>query len=131
MYDPNFLSILPSIIAIILAITTRQVIVSLGVGIWLGNVLLNDFNLLIGLASGIESIIGVFMDPSDTKVLVFTLVIGGLITTIERLGGVSGLVDYLNQKTWVNTPTKAKWLAYLIGVFIFIESNITLSLIHI
>ena len=126
MYDPNFLSILPSIIAIILAITTRQVIVSLGVGIWLGNVLLNDFNLLIGLASGIESIIGVFMDPSDTKVLVFTLVIGGLITTIEQLGGVSGLVDYLNQKTWVNTPTKAKWLAYLIGVFIFIESNITL-----
>ena len=96
MYEPNFLSLLPSIVAIILAITTRQVIISLGIGIWLGNVLLNDFNLFTGMSDGINNIVGVFTDASDTRVLLFTLIIGGLISTIERLGGVSGLISYLS-----------------------------------
>ena len=85
MYEPNFLSLLPSIVAIILAIT-RQVIISLGIGIWLGNVLLNDFNLFTGMSDGINNIVSVFTDASDTRVLLFTLIIGGLISTIERLG---------------------------------------------
>ena len=126
MYEPNFFSLLPSIVAIILAITTRQVIISLGIGIWLGNVLLNDFNLFTGMSDGINDIVGVFTDVSDTRVLLFTLIIGGLISTIERLGGVSGLISYLNRKTWVDSEAKAQWLAYCTGVFIFIESNITL-----
>ena len=126
MYEPNFLSLLPSIVAILLAITTRQVIISLGIGIWLGNVLLNDFNLFTGMSDGINNIVGVFTDASDTRVLLFTLIIGGLISTIERLGGVSGLISYLNRKTWVDSEAKAQWLAYFTGVFIFIESNITL-----
>ena len=126
MYEPNFFSLLPSIVAIILAITTRQVIISLGIGIWLGNVLLNDFNLFTGMSGGIDNIVSVFSDASDTRVLLFTLIIGGLISTIERLGGVSGLISYLSQKTWVNSEVKAQWLAYFTGVFIFIESNITL-----
>ena len=126
MYEPNFFSLLPSIVAIVLAITTRQVIISLGIGIWLGNVLLNDFNLFTGMSDGINTIVGVFTDASDTRVLLFTLIIGGLISTIERLGGVSGLISYLNRKTWVDSEAKAQWLAYFTGVFIFIESNITL-----
>ena len=126
MYEPNFFSLLPSIIAIVLAIATRQVIVSIGIGIWLGNSLLNNLNPLVGFAEGINSLINVFMDASDTRVLLFTLIIGGLITTIERLGGVSGLISYLNQKTWVNSEIRAQWLAYFTGIFIFIESNITL-----
>ena len=126
MYEPSFFSLLPSIIAIVLAIATRQVIVSLGVGVWLGNSLLNNLNPVEGFSEGIDSLINVFMDASDTRVLLFTLIIGGLITTIERLGGVSGLISYLNQKTWVNSKIKAQWLAYFVGIFIFIESNITL-----
>ena len=126
MYEPNFFSLLPSIVAIILAITTRQVIISLGIGIWLGNVLLNDFNLFIGMSDGINNIVNVFKDASDTRVLLFTLIIGGLISTIEKLGGFSGLISYLNRKTWVDSEAKVQWLAYFTGVFIFIESNITL-----
>ena len=126
MYEPSFFSLLPSIIAIVLAIATRQVIVSLGAGIWLGNSLLNNLNPIVGFAEGIDSLINVFMDASDTRVLLFTLIIGGLITTIERLGGVSGLISYLNQKTWVDSRIKAEWLAYFVGIFVFIESNITL-----
>ena len=70
--------------------------------------------------------IHVFSDAGDTRVLVFTLVIGGLIASIERFGGVKGFIRLLESRSWVNNPQKAKWLAYGTGLVIFIESNITL-----
>ena len=44
--DPQWYSVLPPIIAIILAIKTKQVIPSLFAGIWIGATLLSDFNPL-------------------------------------------------------------------------------------
>ena len=126
MYDPNILSVIPSLLAIALAILTRQVVISLGIGIWIGNCLLFEANPLSGLGLGIESLIQVFGSASDTKVIIFTLIIGGLIATIERLGGVRGFISLLESKEWVDSPTKAKWLAYSTGIVVFIESNITL-----
>ena len=126
MYDPNILSIIPSLLAIALAILTRQVVISLGIGIWIGNCLLFEANPLSGLGLAIESLIQVFGSASDTKVIIFTLIIGGLIATIERLGGVRGFISLLESKEWVDSPTKAKWLAYSTGIVVFIESNITL-----
>jgi tetracycline resistance efflux pump len=126
MYEPNLLSIVPPLLAILLAIITRQVIISLSIGIWIGYCLLESVNPISGLALGIEGIIFVFNDAGDTRVLIFTLIIGGLIATIEKTGGVRGFIDLLEQKSWVDNPGKAKWLAYLTGVVVFIESNITL-----
>ena len=81
---------------------------------------------LAGLALAIDGVIHVFSDAGDTRVLVFTLVIGGLIASIERFGGVKGFIRLLESRSWVNNPQKAKWLAYGTGLVIFIESNITL-----
>lgn len=126
MYDPNLLSLVPPLLAIILAIITRQVIISLSIGIWVGYSILESANPLVGLSLGIEGVINVFSDPDDTRVLIFTLVIGGLIATIEKVGGVRGFIKLLESKKWVDGPTKAKWLAYFTGVVVFIESNMTL-----
>ena len=95
--DPQWFSILPPIIAIILAIKTKQVIPSLFAGIWIGCFLLNEFDPITGLAESFESIINVFNDSGDTKVLIFTLLIGALINTIEKSGGVSGFVKFLEN----------------------------------
>ena len=124
--DPQWFSILPPIIAIILAIKTKQVIPSLFAGIWIGCFLLNEFNPIIGLAESFESIINVFNDSGDTKVLIFTLLIGALINTIEKSGGVSGFVKFLENREWVHTKLRAQLLAWFTGIVIFIESNITL-----
>lgn len=126
MYEPNILSVIPPLFAIILAIVTRQVILSLSIGIWIGFCILESVNPITGLALGIEGIVTVFGDAGDTRVLVFTLIIGGLIATIERVGGVRGFIHLLESRSWVDSPGKAKWLAYFTGVVVFIESNITL-----
>lgn len=126
MYEPNWMSVLPPLLAIFLAIVTRQVIISLSIGIWIGFCILESVNPVSGLGYGIDGVINVFTDPGDTRVLVFTLVIGGLIATIEKVGGVRGFIHLLESRNWVDNPQKAKWLAYSTGIVVFIESNITL-----
>ena len=126
MYDPNLLSLVPPLLAIMLAIATRQVIISLSIGIWVGYCILESVNPVVGLSLGIDGIVNVFDDAGDTRVLIFTLIIGGLIATIEKVGGVRGFIYLLESKKWVDGSTKAQWLAYFTGMVIFIESNITL-----
>lgn len=126
MYETDWTSILPPLLAIALAIISRQVIISLGIGIWVGFCILESVNPLAGVALAIEGLVHVFSDPGDTRVLMFTLIVGGLIATIESAGGVRGFIHLLEQRNWVDSPRKAQWLAYFTGVVVFIESNITL-----
>ena len=126
MSDPSWYSVLPPVLAIVLAIGTKQVILSLFAGIWMGFTLLNGFNPIVGVTAGIDGIINVFTDPGDTRVLVFTLIIGALIATIEHTGGVRGFVHFLESRRWVHNGVRAQVLAWATGLVIFIESNITL-----
>ncbi len=125
-YQPNALSILPPLLAILLAIATRQVVISLGIGIWAGFCLLEEIDPISALPRALDGLINVFSDPGDTRVLVFTLIIGGLIATIEQTGGVRGFIRLLEQSAWVNNGWRAKWLAWFTGIVVFVESNITL-----
>lgn len=126
MPEPTWYSILPPILAIVLAIWTKQVILSLFAGIWIGFTLMNGFNPIAGLGAGLDGVIHVFSDAGDAKVLIFTLLIGSLIATIEHSGGVRGFVHFLESRRWVHTPLRAQLLAWATGIVIFIESNITL-----
>ena len=126
MSDPSWYSILPPLLAIILAISTKQVILSLFSGIWMGFTIMSGFNPLSGVTASLDGIINVFTDPGDTRVLIFTLIIGALIATIEHSGGVRGFVHFLETRRWVHNGFRAQILAWATGLFIFIESNITL-----
>ena len=120
--DPTWTSLLPPILAIGLAIGTRQVYLSLGAGVWLGYALLTGG---LGLGAAIDGIVGVFVDPGNTRVLLFTLVIGALIATVEAGGGVKGFIGWLERRGWAASPRGARLLSFLVGIVIFIESNIT------
>ena len=126
MTDPAWYSVLPPVLAIALAIWSKQVIPSLAAGIWMGHTLLNQFNPLKGIANGLDGIIHVFSDAGDARVLIFTLLIGPLIATIEHSGGVRGFVRYLESRHWVDSGFRAQILAWGTGLIIFVESSITL-----
>ncbi len=123
--DPSWTSLLPPVLAIGLAIGTRQVYLSLGAGVWLGFTILSGWNPLAGLGGAIEGAVTVLADAGNTRVLLFTLVIGALIATVEAGGGVRGFVEALERRGWASSPRGARLLAFLVGVVIFIESNIT------
>lgn len=126
MTNPDWYSVLPPVLAIVLAIWSRQVILSLFAGIWMGHTLLSQFNPLAGLSRALDGMIDVFADPGDTRVLIFTLLIGPLIATIEYFGGVKGFVHFLETRRWVHNGFRAQILAWVIGLVIFVESSITL-----
>lgn len=125
MSDPTWISILPPVIAIVLAIWTRQVYLSLFGGIWLGWTILSGWNPAAGMGGAIEGIVRVFQNEGNTQVIIFTIIIGSLIATVEASGGVRGFVAFLERTNWVNSAKRAQLLAFIIGCVIFIESNIT------
>ncbi|MEX1181674.1 MAG: Na+/H+ antiporter NhaC family protein [Gemmatimonadota bacterium] len=125
MNGPTWLSVLPPLLAIVLAIGTRQVYFSLAAGIWLGWTILVGGNPLTGLGRAIDETVLVLGDPGNAKVILFTLVIGALIATVEASGGVRGFVNWVERREFVTNGRRAQLLAFLIGVIIFIESNIT------
>lgn len=123
--DPTWLSLLPPLLAIGLAVATRQVYLSLAGGIWLGWTILHGWNPAAGLGEAVESTVRVLGDAGDARVVMFTLVMGALIATLSASGGVAGFVGWLERNRWVDNGRRAQLLAWVTGVAIFVESNIT------
>lgn len=125
METAGWLSILPPLVAIVLAIWTKQVFISLFVGLWLGWTVLSSGNPFSGLAEALECCIRVFRDGGNTKVIAFSGMVGALIAFTQYSGGVQGFIDWISRKGLVKTRRGAGLLAFFIGLIIFVESSIT------
>ncbi|NNK48099.1 MAG: C4-dicarboxylate ABC transporter [Gemmatimonadetes bacterium] len=119
------LSLLPPLLAIGLAIYTRQVYLSLAAGIWIGWTIILGWNPIAGLAGAVDASVPTVPDPGNARVIMFTFAIGALIALVEANGGVQGFVRWVEERRWVDDGRKAQVLAWFLGVIIFIESNIT------
>ena len=122
--DFGWLSVLPPLLTIALAILTRQVYISLIFGIWLGWTILNGWNPALGLAEAVDSIVAVFVSGSNTGAILFTLLMGSVIALTQRAGGVSGFVRWVTERRLVQSRRSAGLMAWVLGLVIFIESNI-------
>ena len=134
MEHHGFWSLLPPLIAIILAIRTRQVYLSLLVGIFIGWVILSGGNPLTGFFATLEGLVAVFEEPSNTRTILFSALVGALIAFVQRSGGVAGFVLRLDrwlqrqadkQNSGSNIRKKVQGLAFLSGMLIFVESSIS------
>ncbi len=123
MESYGWISILPPLLAIILAIKTKQVYPSLFLGIWLGWTAVNRWNPLAGLRDALEASVDVFKDSGNTKVIIFSMMVGALIILMQHSGGVQGFIQWISRKGLVQNRRSAGLLLWVIGVLIFIESN--------
>ncbi len=117
-------SVLPPLLAIFLAIKTKHVYISLILGIWLGWTILNGWNPLVGLIKTVSAIVTVFNDRDNTQVILFSAMIGAIITFTQYSGGMNGFVNWILGKGLVKTRKSAGFLAWFLGFIIFIESSI-------
>ena len=120
----GWLSILPPLFAIFLAIKTKHVYISLTVGIWLGWTIINSWNPLSGLIHTINALVAVFKEEDNTRVVLFSAMIGAIITFTQYSGGMKGFVNWIVGKGVVRTRKSAGLLAWFLGFIIFIESSI-------
>ena len=129
--DYGILSVLPPLFAIILAIISRQVFISLFLGVWLGAVIRMEGNLLTGSMQAVQYLVDVFKEEGNTRTIMFSALVGVLIAYIQKSGGVKGFVRYINEKQKLldtanrRNRVKVQFLAFLVGVVVFVESSIT------
>ena len=109
-----------------MAIITKDVVVSLLSGIFLGELVVHHFNPFEAIIALLDAFIGLFAEGWITKTILFALLVGAIIKLITDGGGVQGFIDYLSRKQKnIDSPKGALLLAYFLGVIIFIESSIT------
>lgn len=132
MENFGILSILPPLLAIIFALRTKQVYVSLILGIWSGWLIINDWNLLDGTIGTLESFVDVFKSPGNTRTIMFSALVGALLIFIQYSGGVQGFLLKINKlltrfekKESGKSRVIVQLLALLTGVLLFIETSIS------
>ena len=121
----GILTLLPPIVAISLAFITKETILSLFVGVFVGEFMLcvNDLNIVSSavnafLAIGNE-VISCMADPWNAGIILQCLLIGGVIQLITKMGGAKALADSLAKHA--NTPRKAQLSTWFLGLCVFFD----------
>ena len=117
---PGILSIIPPLLAILLALIFRQVILSLILGVYIGAIFIYDFNPITGLLRLIDKyIINAVSDYTHIQILVFTLLFGGVIGLISKSGGTTGIANVITR--FAKNRKSAMISAWFSGLAIFFD----------
>jgi len=120
---PAWIAILPPIIAIAVALITKNVIPALFLGLWFGAFSINGFSIF-GAFTGVLDAFQVFVlqaliDPDHASIILFSLMIGGMVGIISRNGGMQGVVNRIVPLA--STPQKGQAATGLLGLIIFFD----------
>ncbi|WP_117234322.1 Na+/H+ antiporter NhaC family protein [Vibrio maerlii] len=118
------ISLLPPVVALTLAIVTRRVLVSLGVGILLGAILLADYSIGGALSYTFEKVSGVFIEDGginswNMSIVGFLLLLGMMTALLTLSGGTRAFAEWAQVR--VKSKRGSKLLAAFLGVFIFVD----------
>jgi len=114
----GFLSLLPPLIAIVLALITHEVISSLFIGIFVGATILAGWNPLLGILNVFRDFIVPSIASSwNAAILVQCALFGILIVFLQNNGGTAALADLVAKK--MNTKKSMQIFAWLFGIIIF------------
>ncbi len=117
---PGWLSILPPLIAIVLALIFRQVLVALFAGVFTGALILHGYNPLSGFLYAASEYIGhAAANPDNFAIIVFSLTLGGMVGVISRAGGTQGIVEALSR--YASGYRRGQLATWAMGILIFFD----------
>ncbi len=122
---PLWMSILPPIIAIILALVFKEVIFSLFSGLFLGGAIMGVYAKgFIGVFTGFFSVIDTYIinslnDSGHLSVVVFSILIGGIVAVISRNGGMQGIVNSIVK--YAKNARSGQLATWGLGIAIFFD----------
>jgi Na+/H+ antiporter NhaC len=121
----GILTLLPPLIAIALAFITKETILSLFIGVFVGEFMLcvNDLNIISTIINAFlnmgSQIISCMADPWNAGIILQCLLIGGIIQLVTKMGGAKALADAFAKRA--NTPRKAQLFTWLLGLCVFFD----------
>ena len=130
---PEWITILPPILAILLAFITKEVVSSLLSGLLLGVMIVQyQKDQWLGVLQSPFVLIDTYLpqsvvpnpesgqvDRGHISILIFSVMIGGVSMLVQKNGGMSALVHKLSR--FANTKKKSQMLTYLMGILIFFD----------
>ena len=127
--DYGVLCLIPPIVTVVLALITKQTILSLLAGVWVGSTIINGWNPI----SGFVKIFPDFMIPSlgneyNAGLVLLVTLAGGMIIMLRETGGAYAFAKLLSKK--VNTPGKGQVLTSVSAIaFCYTEPCLILGTI--
>ena len=128
-YVPNlyatFWALIPPLVAIILALITKEVYSSLFVGIvigglFYGNIFQSGFSFEKSVLHIFEDgLVGVLSDPYNVGILVFLVVLGIMVCMMNKAGGSAAFGEWAGRH--IKTRVGAQLVTVLLGILIFID----------
>ena len=120
---PGWVSILPPLLAILIALITRNVIPALFLGVWFGAFSVRGFTVtgaFTGLLDAFQvHVLGAITDADHAAILLFSFMIGGMVGIISKNGGMQGVVNRILPLA--SSPQKGQGAAGLLGLIIFFD----------
>ncbi len=122
---PLWMSILPPLLAIFLALLLREVVISLVVGLLIGTITIQIYahgaiGFILGFARTIDTyILNSLNDGGHLSIIVFSMLIGSMVKLITLNGGMSAIVARLSKKA--QTAKSGQFVTWLLGVLIFFD----------
>ncbi|MEE3490510.1 MAG: Na+/H+ antiporter NhaC family protein [Methanobrevibacter sp.] len=121
----GILTLLPPLVAIALAFITKETILSLFIGVFVGEFMLccNDLNIISTIINAFldlgSQIISCMADPWNAGIILQCLLIGGVIQLITKMGGAKALADAFAKRA--DTPRKAQLFTWVLGLCVFFD----------
>ncbi|MBQ6772128.1 MAG: hypothetical protein IJP44_14280 [Bacteroidales bacterium] len=124
---PLWMSVLPPLVAIVMALLIREVVSSLFIGVLTGTFLMALYggaNPAAAVGGGLlrvvdTYIVGSLFDADHVQIIVFTLIIGGMVRIITANGGMQGVVNWLSRRA--RGPRSGQLMTFLMDLCIFFD----------
>lgn len=116
----TFWALVPPIVAICLALITKEVYSSLFIGIVIGGLFYSGFSFE-GTVLHVfqDGIVGVLTDPDNMGILVFLVILGSMVCMMNKAGGSAAFGRWAS--THIKTRAGAQIATILLGILIFID----------
>ena len=116
----TFWSLFPPIVAIVLALITKEVYSSLFIGIVVGALLHTNFNLLKAWTTIFtEGLIASLADSWNVGILIFLVVLGTIVCLMNKAGGSAAYGEWARRK--IRTRKGAMLATFGLGILIFVD----------
>ena len=116
----TFWALIPPVVAIVLALITKEVYSSLFIGILVGGLFYSGFSFEGTIVHIFEDgIIGVLSDSYNVGILVFLIILGAIVCLMNKAGGSAAFGRWASDH--IKTRTGAQLATVALGVLIFID----------
>ena len=120
MFVDSFWALMPAIIAIALALLTKEVYSSLFIGILFGGLLYSGFDFSLTMQHVfVDGMIGQLSDPWNVGILIFLVILGSMVMLMNRAGGSAAFGRWAVEH--VKTKAGAQVATIVLGCLIFID----------